>query len=160
MKLMKHTLAIVLLFTIAVAQAPLAKKTWITLAPVAPVNVSPGKATNAEVKFTITKGYHVNSNKPTAEFLIPTTLSLKPSNELSMGKVAYPPGHDFALSFDPKQKLNVYTGDVALNVPIIAGKTAKRGTYKLAGELEYQACNDYSCFPPRKAPVEITVVVR
>ena len=157
---MKQALAIFLLFATTVAQAPLGKKTWITISPVAPVSVVRGKATNAEVKFTITKGYHVNSNKPTAEFLIPTTLTLKPTNELKVGKISYPAGHDFALSFDPKQKLNVYTGDVALNVSISAAKTAKPGKYKLAGELEYQACNDYSCFPPRKAPVEIVVNVR
>lgn len=157
---MKQTLAILLLFATAVAQAPLAKKTWITLAPIAQVSVARGKATNAEIKFTVTKGYHVNSNKPTAEFLIPTSVTFQPANNLTIGKIAYPVGHDFALSFDPKQKLNVYTGDVAVNVPIIAAKNAKPGTYKLTGELEYQACNDYSCFPPRKAPLEVTVVVR
>jgi DsbC/DsbD-like thiol-disulfide interchange protein len=157
---MKTLFATLLLAVVAFAQDPLAKKAWISVSPIAPVTVARGKATNAELKFKVSNGYHVNSNKPTAEFLIPTEVVLQPSKELTIGKIAYPAGKDFALSFDPKQKLSVYSGDVAFNIPIVAAKTTKPGTYMLKGELKYQACNDVSCFPPREAPIQISVTVK
>jgi DsbC/DsbD-like thiol-disulfide interchange protein len=157
---MRTALTLFVLSAALVAQNPLAKKAWITVSPVAPVTLARGKATTAELRFRVNPGYHVNSNKPSAEFLIPTEVSMQPAKELTIGKVNYPAGQDLTLPFDPKAKLSVYSGDVAFNIPILAAKTTKPGTYVLRGELKYQACNDTSCFPPREAPIEISVTVR
>src|SRR5438105_3888925 len=115
---MKSTFLILMLALAAFAQAPsspnpLAKKAWITVSPVAPVTVARGKASTTELKFRVNPGYHVNSNKPTAEFLIPTEVAMQPAKEVTVGKIDYPKGQDLTLPFDPKTKLSVYSGDVA-----------------------------------------------
>ena len=38
-------------------------------------------------------------------------------------------------------------------------RTAVPGTYRVHGELRYQACNDRACFPPKTLPVAFDVKV-
>ena len=132
----------------------------VTLAPVEPVAAAAGKVTDATVHFRIAPGYHVNSNKPKSELLIPTTVKIEPTPQFTIAKITYPAGQDFALKFAPDEKLNVYEGDVAVTTTIRAAKSAKPGSYTLKGELHYQACNDTSCFPPKTLPLEISVTVK
>lgn len=133
------------------------KATYVTLQPMAVVTLTPAKPAKATVRFRVNPGFHVNSNKPTSDLLIPTEIKFEANPAVVVGKIAYPAGEDYALSFSPKQKLNVYQGDVAVVVPVSAAKNAKRGTYTLKGSLSYQACNDNACFPPKTAPFELTV---
>ena len=127
--------------------------------PAAPVAVAPGATTRVELHFRVSPGYHINSNKPRSEFLIPTRLKLSPPANLTPGAIVYPEGKDLSFSFSPKEKLNVYAGDFTVRAELSALKSAPAGTYKVAGELRYQACNDRACFPPMKLPVEFEVTV-
>lgn len=122
--------------------------------------MQPGKAATITVRFKIADGYHVNSNKPHSDLLIPTAVKLNDLPELSVARLNYPAGQDLALKFSPDEKLSVYAGDVAITAVIRASKRAKAGRYSLNGELRYQACNDDSCFPPKTLPIEIAVNIR
>lgn len=135
------------------------KHQWVTLSPVAPVTVTKSKPAKAVINFRVEQGYHINSNHPKSELLIPTEIELNPAEGLSVGKIAYPPGQDMALSFAPDEKLNVYAGEVSVAVPVSAGKAVAPGQYVLKGQLRYQACNDNSCFPPKTIPLEVPVKV-
>ncbi|MCU1283770.1 MAG: hypothetical protein JWO13_120 [Acidobacteriales bacterium] len=134
-------------------------KGFVTVDPIAPVTLTAGKPGKLEIRFRVNPGYHINSNKPKSELLIPTTIQFAPEEKITVGKVSYPAGEEFALAFDPKEKLDVYTGDVLLSAPITAVKGATAGDYTLKAELRYQACNDNSCFPPKTVPVEVVVHV-
>ena len=136
------------------------KVTYITLEPAQAVTVSKGKPAKAMVRFRVNKGYHVNSNKPSSDLLIPTEIKFEAAPAIAVGKIEYPKGEEFALSFSPGQKLSVYQGDVAVTIPVSAAKTAKPGTYTLKGSLSYQACNDNACFPPKTAPFDLVVRVQ
>ena len=136
------------------------KATYVTLEPTPTVVVSKGKAATATVRFRVKQGYHVNSNQPSSDLLIPTEIKFEAQPGVVVGRVVYPAGEEFALSFSPKQKLSVYQGDVTLKVPVSAAKNAKVGDYTLKGSLSYQACNDNACFPPKSAPFELTVQLR
>jgi DsbC/DsbD-like thiol-disulfide interchange protein len=135
------------------------KHQWVTLFPVATVTVTKSKPAKAVINFRVEQGYHINSNHPTSELLIPTEIKLDPAQGLSIGKIAYPPGQDMSLSFAPDEKLNVYAGEVSVAVPVSAGKSTAPGEYVLKGQLRYQACNDNSCFPPKNIPLEVPVKV-
>ena len=102
----------------------------------------------------------MNSHTPGSDLLIPTNIDFKPLDKIKTGKITYPAGEQFALDFSPKEKISVYTGDVVTQVPVVVAKDAATGTYSLKGELQYQACNNNSCFPPKNLPVEITVIVK
>lgn len=135
------------------------KHQWVTLFPVAPVTVTKNKPVKAMIAFRVEQGYHINSNHPKSELLIPTEIELNPAQGLTVGKIAYPPGEDMSLSFAPDEKLNVYAGEVSVAVPVSAGKSVAPGQYVLKGQLRYQACNDNSCFPPKTIPLEVPVKV-
>ena len=124
------------------------------------VSLHAGKTAQVEIRFRVNPGYHVNSHTPGSDLLIPTNIDFKPLDKIKTGKIIYPAGEQFALDFSPKEKISVYTGDVATQVPVIVAKDAAAGTYSLKGELQYQACNNNSCFPPKNLPVEITVIVK
>jgi hypothetical protein len=154
-------LALLTLLAAALAQDSLTPKAPIVIAvPPEAVAVAPGGSVRVELRFRVSPGYHINSNKPRSDFLIPTRLKLSPPAGLTPGAVVYPEGKDLTFVFSPKEKLNVYAGDLVVRAELRALASAPAGSYKVAGELRYQACNDRACFPPTKLPVEFDVTVR
>ena len=63
----------------------------VTMAP-ALVTVYRGKPGTVDLQFRVGEGFHVNSNTPTEEYLIPTTLKLEAPTDIVIGKVTYPAG--------------------------------------------------------------------
>ena len=154
-------LAFAVLLAAALAQDSLIPKVPIvTATPSETVAVAPGGSVRVELRFRVSPGFHINSNKPHSEFLIPTRLKLSPPANLTPGNILYPEGKDLTFSFSPQEKLNVYAGDFTVRAELRAPASAQVGSYKVPGELRYQACNDRACFPPAKLPVEVEVTVR
>jgi DsbC/DsbD-like thiol-disulfide interchange protein len=133
---------------------------WVTPLPVAKVSVASGKPAKVQLRFKIEDGYHINSNQPGSELLIPTKLQLNPPTDIGVGSITYPNGHTLTLSVAPDQPLNVYTGEFAISAKVSATRAATPGKYMVHGQLKYQACNDRSCFPPKLATVKFEVQVR
>ena len=133
---------------------------WVTAEPAGPVSVAAGQSATAALRFRVADGYHINSNKPKSELLIPTELKLEAPAGVRLGAVSYPEGSEFALSFDPTEKLSVYSGEFVVTAKLNALRGAAAGNYPLSGVLSYQACNDRACFPPKKFPVSLEVKVR
>src|SRR5947209_493977 len=91
------------------------QKQFVTVDSVPTVTLMAGKPGKVEIRFRVNSGYHINSNKPKSELLIPTTIQFAPDGKINVGKVSYPAGEEFALAFSPKEKLDVYTGDVLVS---------------------------------------------
>jgi hypothetical protein len=151
-----------LLFSVfAVAQDfPRPKKPSVSVAPIAPVTIVRGKPAKVNLAFRISGGYHINSNQPTGELLIPTTLKFDPPTDIVVGKVAYPPGEDYTFDFAPGEKLNVYSGDFRVNALVSAANSTPPGTYRVRGTLKYQACDNRACYPPAQVPLQFDVTVK
>jgi len=132
----------------------------VFLGPAAPVMVYAGRSSKALLEFRVGATYHINSNTPKSELLIPTLLLLTPPPELSVGKVSYPAGLDATFPFAPTETLNVYAGRFILNTTVSASAKATPGAYKMRGVLKYQACDDRACYPPKQMPVEFDVTVK
>ncbi len=153
---------------VAIAFSPFSKATaantarpqQVTVDPVKQVIVVKGKPAKAEIHLHVNNGFHINSNKPTSDLLIPTTVELVPDSHVKIGEIEYPAGKDFTISAAPDEKLNVYAGSVNIFAPIVAAKTTVPGTYSVKGTLTYQACSDNACFPPKKVPLEFSVKVK
>jgi hypothetical protein len=150
-----------LLMTASVLLSDTAPETpsWVTVFPVAKITVSSGKPASVRLRFKVAEGYHINSNQPGSELLIPTKLQLNPPTDIGVGSITYPQGHDLILAVAPDQPLNVYTGEFAITGKVSAMRSASPGKYMVHGQLKYQACNDRSCFPPKLAPVEFEIQV-
>ena len=152
-----------ILFVLALIAAPLfgadAPRVYVAFEGASPATITPGKPADVELKFRVKEGFHVNSNQPKSELLIPTALKLEPPTDLAAGSIIYPPGKDLSFPFDPTEKLSVYSDDFTVKAKLSATKAASPGSFTVHGELRYQACSDNACFPPRSIPVQFDVQV-
>jgi DsbC/DsbD-like thiol-disulfide interchange protein len=113
--------------------------------------VPANKQVNLELRFQIVPGFHINSHTPKSQLLIPTTLALQPSEGVKPGLPQYPAGQLYSFPFDPSDKLDVYTGNIIVRLPV----TATPGDHTINATLRYQACDHASCYPPTMLPVKI-----
>ncbi len=113
--------------------------------------VPAGKRAMLELRFRVSDGFHVNSHMPKSELLLRTQVELDPAAGVKTGAVIYPPGKEFSFSFEPKEKLDVYTQEFVVRVPVEAAS----GSHELKGSLQYQACDQAACYPPKSLPLEV-----
>ncbi len=119
-------------------------------------NVVAGKSSVVELRFKVDDGFHVNSHTPKSELLIPTGITMKVSNGVKAGEATYPAGTSYSFSFDPSEKLDVYTGEFVVKVPVVA----QAGMHTIDGSLRYQACDNAACYPPKSLPVQVMVMAK
>lgn len=131
----------------------------VSVAPPERVTLVKGRAGRVTLQFRVAPGFHINSNTPKSEYLIPTALKVEPAGKITVAKIVYPEGADMSFAFAPEEKINVYTGDFAVEMTLKATSTAAPGSYKLHGLLRYQACDNAACYPPKKLPIEVDVLV-
>lgn len=112
-----------------------------------------------EIDFRVAPGFHINSNKPTSDLYIPTAVRFDVPTDISLAGISYPQGELVSFPFDPDTKLSVYTGDVTLKGFVMAAKSTPRGTYRVHGNLRYQACDNRACYPPTNVPLAFDVTV-
>ena len=129
-------------------------RAFVSLAP-----VPRGKEFQIALAVEIAHGYHMNSHHPTDKYLIPTTLTPKLPTGFELLDTIYPAGRIEKFSFSPDKGLDVYSGSVTLKLRLIAHNDAPIGAVTLPVTLRYQACNDTTCLPPVKVPVDVRVDV-
>ncbi len=129
------------------------------MAPVPTVTAARATQTKVPLNFRVGSGFHINSNTPRSEFLIPTALKMDLPTDIVLGKIEYPPGKDLTFPFSPDEKLNVYSGDFTVNVTVHPLSSVSPGKYLMRGVLRYQACDNAQCFPPKTLPVSFEVKV-
>lgn len=142
-----------------VGSAQSGKAPSVSMAPVTPVAAQRGKQTKVALSFRVAPGFHINSNAPKDEFLIPTALKMDLPTDIVLGKIEYPQGQDVSFPFSPEAKLNVYTGDFTVNLMVHPLTSVVPGKYAMHGVLRYQACDNAQCFPPKTLPVSFDVKV-
>lgn len=134
-------------------------RSYVDFQPLDTVDVKQGKTVPVQFTFHIKTGYHINSSKPLTPELIPTSLGFTPPPDIVIAKVQYPAGQLTSFPFDPTEKLSVYSGDLIVKAVIITQPKAPFGTYTVHGEFKYQACDNNSCYPPKKLPVQFDLKV-
>jgi Thiol:disulfide interchange protein DsbD, N-terminal len=160
MKIARRLLIHVFLFAASMAaQEPGMRVPSVTFAPIGKVQVKPGSSAAVQMDFRVGSEFHINSNKPHSELLIPTQLKLAAERPLSVPTVKYPAGDDVSFPFAPGEKLSVYSGDFSISTVVKASRGAQSGEYPVTGELRFQACDRSACYPPRTIPVKFTVSV-
>ncbi|MEE9432038.1 MAG: thioredoxin family protein [Melioribacteraceae bacterium] len=111
------------------------------------------------LKLIIDEGWHINSNKPHDEFLIPASVSVKTNFSKQESKIIFPEAEDIKLAFsdDP---VSVFEGSPVFGTTITIPKDIELGTKTIDVEFNYQACNDKTCMAPVtiKKSIEIEIV--
>lgn len=111
-------------------------------------------AVQVKIPVTVKSGYHVNSNQPSEEYLIPLKLTWTSLGALEGGTVTYPKADQEKYEFSEKP-LSVFTGDFSLVANFKVAANAPAGPGAATGKLRYQACSNRACYPPKT--VELTV---
>src|SRR2546430_16670962 len=77
----------------------------VTMSTAPITTVTRGKPFDIGLRFHISPGFHVNSNKPNSEFLIPTALKINTTTDIVIGKITYPPVLEASFPFAPSEHL-------------------------------------------------------
>jgi len=125
--------------------------------------VKPGKTITAKrgatvvesMDVTVLPGFHVNSDKPKDEFLIPLKLTWNPG-PLQPTSVSYPKPEEIKVG---NQMLAVFTGSFDVKTEFKTLPHAPVGPATMTGKLRYQACNSEMCFRPSTVDVTLPIVI-
>lgn len=161
MILRRHNSSAILILALlaGVASAQAGKPPSVSMAPVGLVTAARAAQTMVNLNFRVASGFHINSNTPKDEYLIPTSLKMDLPTDIILGKIDYPAGKDVSFPFSPDTKLNVYSGDFTIAVAVHPLHAVQPGKYVMHGVLRYQACDNAQCFPPKTLPVSFDVKV-
>ena len=133
-----------------------AQQNRVKVSPPEQITVKRGGAVTQSLDVTILPGFHVNSDKPKDEFLIPLKLTWS-TGPLEAKSVTYPPPEQLKVGAD---ELVVLTGNFKIQTQFEAPQSAATGSTTLTGKLRYQACNNQMCFRPASIDIILPVVVQ
>jgi hypothetical protein len=116
-------------------------------------------ALQVKIPVAVKEGYHVNSNKPTEEYLIPLKLTWTQLGALEGGTVTYPKAAQEKYEFS-ETPLSVYTGNFDLVASFKVAPNAPAGPGAATGKLRYQACSNRACYPPKTVDITVSYQVQ
>lgn len=136
-----------LLMAVGLGQTKEKKKLVTAKAYLSVDRLPAGKTCQVAIVLAIEKGWHINTNPASPDFLVPTTFTIKSNQNVKLSDVKYPTGHAFRVTgFD--EPLQVYEKQAiirgTLEVPV--NSAGKEETLEL--KIKYQACNDKTCIRP------------
>ena len=99
------------------------------------------------VEIDINNSWHINSDQPLEEFLIPTKVSFEKTDGVTFGRIQYMEPELRKFSFSDT-KMSVFEGKTYVLTSITISPDFDKEEIKLSGSLYYQACNDESCLAP------------
>jgi thiol:disulfide interchange protein DsbD len=152
-------LGALLLTVSAVAQFAPPKDALSVQATASVKQVVPGKPFEILVTLNIKHPYHVNANPASEKFLIPTTVTIDPVPGITFAAPQYPKGLLREFAFTGGKKIAVYEGKIVVRVTATPSKQLKGGEVTVRGKVNYQACDDKSCYPPGDLPFSLKLKV-
>jgi thiol:disulfide interchange protein DsbD len=120
--------------------------------------VKRGGSAQVTVSIDVEDGYHINSNRPSEKYLIPTALKFERTAGLTTTPVVYPKAKLQKFEFSEKP-LSVFEGKVVLKLTARALASMAPGSQTLKAKLTVQACNNKLCLRPQTIDVSIPLQV-
>ena len=117
-----------------------------------------GRAVEAAVVLDIPAGFHVNANKVSNKFSIPTTVKIDGPKGARVGAVSFPRGKVQKLSFS-NEPLALYEGRPVLRFLVTFPADFQTGVAELSAKVRYQACNNEVCYPPVTRTITMPIAV-
>ncbi|NJM53438.1 MAG: hypothetical protein HC846_08625 [Blastocatellia bacterium] len=121
-------------------------------------SIKRGKTGKGSIILSIPKELHINSNKPTSEFMIPTEIELS-SKEAKNLKAIYPKGKNLKFEFS-EEAINVYEGKTMIPITFSIPKSLKSKMINIRALVTYQACSNEVCYPPQKKEIVLKALVK
>jgi thioredoxin:protein disulfide reductase len=126
------------------------------IAPPEPLKA--GKTGVLTIEIVIPNPYHINSNQPLEDYLIPTEVEFAPQPHVIFGKAVFPPAPVKKLKISDAP-MAVYEGTVAITAQVIPDMSLAGREITINGRVRSQACNDLTCLPPVWQPFSLVMPV-
>jgi hypothetical protein len=130
----------------------------LSVGPVEKLTIQRGASGEVKITAQLQPGFHVNSNTPSEEYLIPLKLTWA-KEPLQAEQVNYPKPQSEKYDFSPTP-LSVFSGNFEIVTRFKAPADARNGPAIMNGKLRYQACNNKECLPPRTIEIPVTVEIQ
>ncbi len=121
--------------------------------------IAPGDRLFLALKVTVGAGWHINSNRPGEEFLIPTEVSLGEDAPVTVENLIYPEAKSKRFAFSPEAPLSIFDGTVWIKVILLINKDATAGLISIPVQIITQACDDRSCVAPTTQTFSIPIEI-
>jgi uncharacterized protein YyaL (SSP411 family) len=121
-------------------------------------SVAPGGRFWLGLRLVVAEGYHINSDRPALEYLVPTRIEVDPPEGFHVLRTSYPRAASFQPPFQ-EEALSVFAGTVLIGMELEADPTVRVGQHPLAAVLRLQACDDQQCHAPMEARLGLAVHV-
>jgi uncharacterized protein YyaL (SSP411 family) len=108
-----------------------------------------GRNNYVAIELKVSKGWHINANPASPDYLVPTTVKVKTKQKVKLSRVKFPKHEEFKVagSLEP---YHVY-GDTVIVYGLLETNAAEPANEAVIEfEVAYQACNDKECLPPDK----------
>ena len=110
------------------------------------VVMSGDDTTTISVTLKLASGWHINTNRPIQDYLIPTELTLSDAPPEVLD-VQYPPGETYSFAFS-KEELRVYSDTTVIDVTV-QNRNASSRAHERHWKLTFQPCSDRQCLRPK-----------
>ena len=108
--------------------------------------VSKGKAYDAALIVTVAEGWHINSDKPFQDYLIPAELTLGDINGVTLTEVKYPKASTATLL---DEQMSVFEEETIIIFKIKVDNSFEGTTADIPINFNYQPCNNKECRAPQ-----------
>ena len=125
-------------------------------APAEPVSAG-GEAVLA-IELEIARSYHINSNHPLQDYLIPTSVEFDPSPGITFDEAVFPEAQVKKLPVSDTP-MSVYERTVKITAAMHLAENFFQREAIVQGRVRSQACDRNSCLPPVWSPFSVTVSV-
>ena len=153
-----YRILLILLSFLLVAAAP-KRPVMVSIIPAAPLEIAVGEKGEYSLELKIMKGYHIQANPASEEYLIPVTVKMEATEGITVDEPIYPPGVPFRLK-SSQTDISTYEDTVRIRIPVQVNNKAKPREVVLKGTLRYQGCDAILCFPPTKLPFEAKLKIQ
>ena len=122
------------------------------------LEVAPGGQARAAIDVRLPEGFHMNSDKPREENLIPITVSMEAVPAVSGATAAFPEATDLKQE-GAAVPLRVFEREFAIGLQVNVAPDATAGSHTLPLRVRYQACDEKQCYLPITAQLELNLSV-
>ena len=117
-----------------------------------------GEAVRIAAVITIEDGWHIQSNTPSFDYLIPTEIAFELPAGWPQPDVRYPDHVMWEFGFS-EELLAVYEHEAVIHADLDLPADAPAGAVDVSAELTYQACDDIQCLPPVTAEATVSLEI-
>lgn len=119
------------------------------------LTVKRGATAVENLQVEVLPGFHVNSDHPKDEFLIPLKLTWQ-EGALQTKSISFPQPQEVQVG---SQNLLVFTGNFNVRTEFAVPSNAPPGSSTITGKIRYQACSNQMCFRPTTIEVKLPVTI-